>query len=71
MAHRCGFTFRWLTELLHAAGFASVVGGHPQGPFNLWVLASCGARTQTALRDLAQAYFAPWPPAGGGGGAVT
>lgn len=67
MAHRCGFTFRWLAQLLREAGFGSVLGGHPQGPYNLWVLATCRQRAEPALRDLARAYFVP-PPGGGGRG---
>jgi SAM-dependent methyltransferase len=61
MAHRCGFTFSWLARMLQQAGFASVIGGRPQGPYNLWVVAAKGRRDEAALRALAQEYF--WRPA--------
>jgi SAM-dependent methyltransferase len=62
MAHRCGFTFTFLGRLLRAAGFASVLGAKPQGPFNLWVLATPGPCDDATLRRLARAFFWRPPP---------
>jgi hypothetical protein len=63
MAHRCGFTYNWLSQLLRDAGFAKVLGRHPQGPYNLWVLAVVQPLPDDTLRELATAYFfrAPVP----------
>jgi len=64
MAHRCGFTFTFLASLLRQAGFASVIGARPQGPYNLWVLATRLPRDEATLRRMAGEFFwRPSPPA--------
>lgn len=64
MAHRCGFTFTYLASLLRQAGFASVIGAKPQGPYNLWVLATRQPRDKETLRRMAGEFFwRPAPPA--------
>ncbi|MBX9699406.1 MAG: class I SAM-dependent methyltransferase [Acetobacteraceae bacterium] len=57
MAHRCGLDMANLARLLMEAGFATVLGGHPRGPFTLWAVASVSARDQRAMRGLAQRHF--------------
>lgn len=57
MAHRCGFTSKWLSHLLHKAGFAKVLIRKPQGRFNLWALATATAHPNDRLRALADRYL--------------
>jgi hypothetical protein len=60
MAHRCGFTKRVLTDILHAAGFATVASMSRKGPyFDLWVLASKSARSEEEMQQFAQTYITP------------
>jgi protein O-GlcNAc transferase len=53
MAHKCGFTLKTLTQVLHGAGFATIAGKRRPLGFDLWVLASKGAMEEAALRELA------------------
>lgn len=58
MAHRTGFTRDSLAAALQEAGFKAVAGitrGYPF--FDLWMVASNAALSDTALRDLAAAHF--------------
>lgn len=57
MAHRCGFTAKWLSQLLHEAGFGTVLIRKPQGRFNLWALATVSKQPEAAMRALADRYL--------------
>jgi predicted SAM-dependent methyltransferase len=63
MAHRSGFVPPYLGKMLHAAGFAQVLQRKPQGRFNIWALASVGAREEAELRALAERYMYRQPAA--------
>lgn len=58
MAHRCGFTQKVLSGTLQAAGFAMVVSLRRKHPFyDLWALASLGARSEEVMRALGAEHF--------------
>lgn len=58
MAHRCGFTEKVLVAELQQAGFGSIVSGSRAYPnYDLWTLASKGARTEEEMDALAEAHF--------------
>ncbi len=58
MAHRCGFTEQILVNTTRSAGFNGIISAKRAEPyFDLWMLASKGARSERELRELALAHF--------------
>ena len=57
MAHRCGFTLRFLIATLQANGFPAAAGKRRPADFDLWVAAGRGAMTDEALRALAERFL--------------
>ena len=57
MAHRCGFTQRFLSTVLKQSGFSSVAAIRRPQSFDLWVIASKGNRTEEQMRLLAKDHF--------------
>ncbi len=57
MAHRCGFTYPVMFQLLRQAGFASIVGGRRTKYYDLWALACKSKRDEDELRQLAACYL--------------
>ncbi|MDD3355191.1 hypothetical protein [Zoogloea sp.] len=53
MAHKTGFTLKTLTQVLHAAGFATSAGKRRLRGLDLWVVACKGPMDEAALRALA------------------
>ena len=57
MAHRCGFTRRVLEGTLKSCGFRAVASLARPNQFELWAVASKGARTEPQMRELAAQHF--------------
>ena len=59
MAHRCGFTQKVLDGTLRTCGFQTVASmARGRAPFfDLWALASKSARSEEAIRALAEKHF--------------
>jgi predicted SAM-dependent methyltransferase len=58
MAHRCGFTQKVLSGVLHQAGFAQVAVRRREHPFyDLWAAATILSMDEADLRILAAAHF--------------
>jgi hypothetical protein len=57
MAHRSGFTFSTLVDVLRAAKFPSIAGFRRPDAFDLWVVASKSKRTEEEMRNLASTYL--------------
>lgn len=58
MAHKVGFTQQSLTQLLHAAGFATVAVMRRGAPhFDLWALASKSQASEALMRQWAAEHF--------------
>lgn len=57
MAHRCGFTYKVLDQLLKQAGFPARAGLQRRAAYDLWMLASCSERSEVELVDMAKLYF--------------
>jgi len=53
MAHKCGFTFKTLTQAVHGAGFAVSAGKRRSRGLDLWLVACKSALPVEALRSLA------------------
>ena len=53
MAHKCGFTFKTLTQAVHGAGFAVSAGKRRSRGLDLWLVACKSALPEEALRSLA------------------
>lgn len=57
MAHHCGFTLKVLIGTLQSNGFAAMAGKRRPAAFDLWVVASKSARTDEAMRALAEQFL--------------
>ena len=57
MAHKCGFTYTVLAQLLLDAGFAKVFGGRRRAEFDLWFLAYKSSIAPEALKKNAASYL--------------
>lgn len=57
MAHKCGFTLKSLTQVLHNTGFAASAGKRRAKGFDLWVLATKGTIIEDDLRQLAGQFL--------------
>jgi hypothetical protein len=53
MAHKCGFTLKSLTSVLHNAGFKTSAGKRRARSLDLWVVACKGEMAEESLRELA------------------
>jgi SAM-dependent methyltransferase len=53
MAHKCGFTLKSLTSVLHNAGFKTSAGKRRARGLDLWVVACKGEMAEEGLRELA------------------
>ena len=57
MAHRCGFTFKVLTNSILAQGFKTIVGRRDQKNYALWALAFKSENNEIDKDALAVQYF--------------
>lgn len=57
MAHRCGFTYKVLDQLLQQAGFTARAGMQRRAAYDLWMLGSCCERSEAELLEMAKRYF--------------
>jgi hypothetical protein len=57
MAHRSGFTFTTLVDVLREAGFPSIAGFRRPALFDLWVIASKSKRSEEEMRVLVSTYL--------------
>lgn len=57
MAHRSGFTFSTLVEVLREAGFPSIAGFRRPQLFEMWVIASKTQRSEEEMRALVSTYL--------------
>lgn len=57
MLHKCGFTLSLLSETLQSNGFKTVAGKRRPAAFDLWVVATKTARSETELRTLAESVL--------------
>lgn len=58
MAHRCGFTEKLLSDLLHEAGFVSVISMRRAHPcYDLYAIGSKSVMSEPALRALAKGHL--------------
>jgi SAM-dependent methyltransferase len=53
MAHKCGFTLKSLTAALQTCGFQTIAGKRRIKGFDLWILATKSAMSETEIRALA------------------
>ncbi len=57
MAHRCGFTAKLLTAMLHTAGFSTIILRKRPQFYDLWVVATLNMMSDESLRALALRHF--------------
>lgn len=57
MAHKTGFTYSSLSQLMLQSGFKTVVGGRRPKYFDLWLFASKEEITEHDAKEIASAYL--------------
>lgn len=57
MAHKCGFTYKSLSESFFAAGFSGVFGGARPDHFDLWLVAFKKIHSDEELEQLASNFL--------------
>jgi hypothetical protein len=57
MAHRCGFTYQTLNQLVINAGFQTIIGGRRPKSYDIWLLATKNKLAEAEIRKLAIDYL--------------